>query len=686
MIKDLRGTLAALILVLAAAPIAAAGPLADKAPEAAVLEADARAGGAAVIVELAVPALAAAEAAGDDASREAAVAAAVDGFVARFFTGREAAEKRQSVKTMRYAPLVAFVATPQELARLAADPSVVAVHEDGMNDFQLIQSVPLVGMPELWEDEGGAGRGQGTVVAIVDSGVQSSHPFVRGRVIRQACFSSAQKKGKKRTVSLCPNGRDSQIGGNAGENCKLEGCEHGTHVAGIAAGRNRKGGSDDRPATGIAPLADIVAIKVAAEVAATGAVTVNDSDWIAALEYLYKERRTIGRGKRLVSINMSLGSKPKHKTPCGGNPGRTIIRLLREAGVATVISTGNEYKTAELGQPACIPEAVRVGSTTKDDVISAFSNAADYMDLFAPGSDILSSVPVNKYDVMSGTSMATPMVTGAFAALASAKPDASVDEILASLVATGKPIKDTRFGGTVVKPRIQVDEALRDLKIGESNLLATPHAPILLESNDGRGQAFTVDLSAGKGTERWRLVSAPDWVKTSKTAGSVDRTGERIRFRTTPLARKQTARTGWLVFAATRKGSPTLMVRVDQRRIEPVVVVDFGHKSPLVVTMRNGAPHPSEFTIEVYTTNGKAPFEIQHSSWVKPAKTKGVATTERQKITVRMVTSPWDERAVGGISVTQTDLAYEAAFLELRLQKKGASPSAGDLASAEAAE
>jgi hypothetical protein len=101
-----------------------------------------------------------------------------------------------------------------------------------------------------------------------------------------------------------------------------------------------------------------------------------------------------------------------------------------------------------------------VGSTSKSDVVSSFSNVASFLSLLAPGESITSSVTGGSYSAASGTSMATPHVAGAWAVLHQAAPDASVSETLASLRNTGLPVRDDRFLGGTTIPRIRLLRAL----------------------------------------------------------------------------------------------------------------------------------------------------------------------------------------------------------------------------------
>ncbi len=105
--------------------------------------------------------------------------------------------------------------------------------------------------------------------------------------------------------------------------------------------------------------------------------------------------------------------------------------------------------------PGCISSAITVGSTHSDsNNISYFFNSAAIVDIFAPGSNIYSSV-VSGYGYKSGTSMAAPHVTGAVAVLKSINPNASVDEIEQALKGNGVSIIDSRNNLTF--PRLDLN-------------------------------------------------------------------------------------------------------------------------------------------------------------------------------------------------------------------------------------
>jgi len=422
---------------------------------------------------------------------------------------RLAAKQHRVTRRFATIPFVALEVGSDALSELQNESGLVSrVVEDDIVYPSLGTSVPLVQGDRLWA-QGFDGAGQ--VVAVLDTGVDSSHPFLAGKVVEEACFSS---NVSPQSTTLCPNGQEEQFGPGAGVNCPLSffGCDHGTHVAGIAAGNGAPAG---QTFSGVAKGASLMAIQVFSRFNRfqdcgffAPCVAGWSSDVIAGLERVYLLRDQYS----FASANMSLG-EGSFSTTCDLQPYKPIIDNLRSVGIASVVASGNDGSANAMSAPACISSAVSVASTTKTDGVSYFSNVTPFLSLFAPGDPIQSSVPGGGYASFQGTSMAAPHVAGAWAALKQAAPNASVDTILAALQQSGKPITDFRNG--VVKPRIQLLGALARL------LPDSPFVEAVTPNTGGLGERLTVtvtgtnfasganvDFGAGVVVEQTSTVSA----------------------------------------------------------------------------------------------------------------------------------------------------------------------------------
>jgi subtilisin family serine protease len=260
-------------------------------------------------------------------------------------------------------PGFAVTVSSAELDALAADPRVQYINYNRMVPPTLDQSVPLIGMPNAY---GLGATGAGQAVVVLDTGVKSNHEFLTGKVIAEACFSNNNVAGGN---TLCPNGRQgSQIGTGAANpdiaNCTIGStniCDHGTHVAGIAAGfnTNRQSGG---PANGVAKNGNIWAIQIFTRSGSD--VGAFFSDIIHGLDHVFANMNSLPGGIKVASTNMSLGGGLFSST-CDSSVVKPSIDNLRNAGMLSAIAAGNDGSTSQISEPGCISTAVTVGSTTK---------------------------------------------------------------------------------------------------------------------------------------------------------------------------------------------------------------------------------------------------------------------------------------------------------------------------------
>lgn len=395
------------------------------------------------------------------------------------------------VHSFETVPYLVLEVEPDALAELErATADVQRVMEDAVYEPLLAESVPLVEGNQAWAE---GFDGSGTMVAILDTGVDKTHAFLAGKVVAEACYSSITFG----VASLCPNGLTEQVGAGAGVNCAIGGpsdlCWHGTHVAGIAAGNGAGAGV---PYSGVAKGAQIMAVQVFSKGTSQcgtppPCLKVFTSDVIRGLERVYAVRDQYP----IAAVNVSIGGG-LNPQPCDGDPHKPAIDNLRAAGIPTVIASGNNSFVGATSAPACVSTAVSVGNTGKDDTVWPSSNVASFVSLFAPGGGILSSSPGGGWRVSNGTSMSAPHVTGAFAVLKQAVPGGSVAELLGALQQTGLPVADTRPGGSAIRPRIRIAAAL--------DALAPPPPKTLQVTsvNPATGVAITLSLldTGGQGS------------------------------------------------------------------------------------------------------------------------------------------------------------------------------------------
>ncbi|MBB5934936.1 S8 family peptidase [Streptomyces zagrosensis] len=297
----------------------------------------------------------------------------------------------------------ALRADEESARRLAADPAVLQVEADQrMRALGTQPNPPSWGLDRVDQEELPLDKSytypdtsQGVTTYVIDTGIRVTHEDFGGR------------------ASWGTNTVDS-------ENRDCNG--HGTHVAGTMVG-------DD---FGLAKKAKVVAVKVLdCEGSGTTAGVIKGIDWVTA------------NAAKPAVANMSLG----------GGKSETLDRAVTNsinAGIPYAVAAGNENEDACTGSPSGAPAAITVGSTTRSDGRSSFSDYGSCLDIFAPGSDITSAWMTDDTatSTISGTSMASPHAAGAAALVHGAHPNWSPQQVRDALVqrATSGVVTDPRPG------------------------------------------------------------------------------------------------------------------------------------------------------------------------------------------------------------------------------------------------
>jgi hypothetical protein len=399
-----------------------------------------------------------------------------------------------TLKRYEYLPYIAASLDTTGLEQLQSSSEALDISEDKPMRLALAESLPRIGAPRAWA---GGFNGSGKTIAVLDSGVDKNHPWLAGKVVSEACYST--NNSAELYSSLCPGGVAESTDPDSGVPCTFlggaENCGHGTHIAGIAAGR-----------AGVAYGANVISIKVMSRVDDSEAcrgqapcLLSKSSDMIKALNRVFELRAVYNYD--IAAANISLAASdvidlfPSH---CDSElAGMTdAINQLRSVNIATVVASGNDASPDAIMFPACISSAVSVGATSDgsdpnapNDTVPQFSNSAAFLNLLAPGTLITSSVPGDGVAGGSGTSQAAAHVSGAWAMLKEKYPTATVDQVLNKLTTFGVNITDPRNG--VTKPRIQIDAALEvtvppDTWVGEYyNNPNLAGAPALVRGDGG---------------------------------------------------------------------------------------------------------------------------------------------------------------------------------------------------------
>jgi subtilisin len=359
------------------------------------------------------------------------------------------------VKDFEVVPFMAMRVDAEGLDELRGSPDVTAVSEDRQisADEGALQGRSSNSNLAAWWDLGRTSTqtawnsgydGRGKTVAVIDTGVQSNHAWLSGKIVAEGCYLA---------YARCPNGYTSQVGAGAAAPCTFHSlCSHGTHVASTAAG-----------IYGVARSASIMPVQVFYRHPSSGKPTYAESDLLWALKHVYDRRGVYS----IASVNLSLGDGARWGGSCDDRASSSSFyawaNALRSVGIATVVASGNDSYYNGMSAPACNSNVISVGNTTLDaygyDAVYQSSNASSGLTLLAPGTSVCGAVTGNGVDCgYTGTSMAAPHVAGAIASLKQLRPGASVGSEITALQQSGAGVYDDWAG--ITRSRINVWNAI----------------------------------------------------------------------------------------------------------------------------------------------------------------------------------------------------------------------------------
>jgi len=356
----------------------------------------------------------------------------------------------------------AFAATvpADAVARIAASPAVAAVTPNGrvslnadswtadttLTPMSAVNT--LTGATTTWTKRDATGRtltGKGIGVALIDSGISPVRGISTTRLV---------------------HGPDLSINSPSPTLRRLDLFGHGTHMAGIIAGRDPDvaAGAENDPTrfVGVAPDATLVNVKVAAD---DGAVDV--SQVLAAIDWTVIHRNDTGLNVRVLNLSFGTDSVQDARL----DPLAFAVEAAWKKGIVVVVAAGNDGAAAtRLGMPAMNPYVIAVGGSDhrgtaqpNDDVVADFSSrgsAARHADLVAPGQSVaslrtpnsyvdtfhpagrlsLAADPTQRYVRGSGTSQSAAVVSGAAALLLQQRPELTPDQVKRLLTTTARPL------------------------------------------------------------------------------------------------------------------------------------------------------------------------------------------------------------------------------------------------------
>jgi serine protease AprX len=305
------------------------------------------------------------------------------------------------------------------LTKIRNLPGIEKIYPDYKIYASLDKSVPLINADEVWkvkDDYDKLITGEGITIAILDTGVDYTHNDLKDNYLSEGSYDFINND----TDPMDDNG-------------------HGTHVTGIAVG---KGIESKNRYIGVAPNAKFYSFKILNQNGEG-----NFSTYYDAMMRTLDPNDDGDFSDKVDIVSLSFGTKEP------GNPDDNLCEILDnivDAGITVVAAAGNlgpNLKT--ITSPGCARKSICVGSTDKNDIIASTSSRGpvelngyilDKPDIVAPGVNIKSTSKSGDYEIYSGTSMATPHVSGAAALLLQAYPQLDPTEVKQKLIESTKDL------------------------------------------------------------------------------------------------------------------------------------------------------------------------------------------------------------------------------------------------------
>ena len=406
----------------------------------------------------------------------------------------------------------AVVIQREQIARLERLTGVDKVWPTSRYHSLLDVTPQLIGATTLWGPTLAA-AGQGMKIAVIDDGIDQTHPFFAARG-----FAYPQGFPKGQTAFTTPKvivarafPPSSPRSANATRPFDPDNSEHATHVAGIAAGNDGTVTRNGFRLSGIAPrayLGNYKALTVPSQFGLNG----NSPELAAAVEAAVRDGMDV--------INFSIGEVEIE-------PSRDLVvramNAAADAGVVSAVAAGNDFSEFGLGSinsPASAAKVIAAAASSgghgsvETDTPADFSSAgpSSYSlrfkpDVTAPGENVASAQPGGAFAELSGTSMAAPHVAGAAALLRARHPDWTPAQVKSALVLTGVPV---RSGSAEVSPLRQGGGRIDLVRADQPLVFANPTSLSFGLVRPGTARAGQIRLTdAGGGAGSWSVrVSA----------------------------------------------------------------------------------------------------------------------------------------------------------------------------------